>query len=404
MPKPPPIETDHEDGSWFLEAVGAKPQSPRASESLAELERENTLESERPSTDSDITHDEQPAPEVEHVSQTSEFVSFQGDPGTSTSSFDPIPPPPVAPQGVFDVPEPPELPDSDPPTGTMFAPIDETSLSRPLRTKRRFRWPVVFLVLTLIAIAAVAVVWVPRALEQQALTVRQHNYDASLAVRTYIPTSQAALDSITNPASSDDAVNASVSVISSLSSLGSDLDAAASEPLPISIPLVTPDSTSDLESLTQRSTLLAGDTTEIARRLGHGYVYRTSIPELLTPGDLPTEASGSAIDELTIRLASSLADDAGVVADLPDDSAFAPTLALASSTLEQYTQWQRVYLDALTAANDPAITDALDQFDALRDDLARSNTEDLLTLRSELDNRLVSLASGLDSHLADLSR
>ncbi len=404
MPKPPPIDTEHEDGSWFLEAVGAKPQTPQGSESLAELERENTLESERSSTESGTTPDAPAAPEVERASRTSEFISFHGDPGTSTSSFDPIPPPPVAPQGVFDTPEVQQLPDPDPPTGTMFEPIDETSLSRPLRTKRRFRWPVVFLVLALIAIAAVAVVWVPRALEQQALTVRQHNYDASLAVRTYIPTSQTALDSITNPASSNDAVNASVSVISSLSSLGSDLEAAASEPLPVSIPLITPDSTSDLESLTQRSTLLAGDTTEIARRLGHGYVYRTSIPELLTPGALPSEASGSAIDELTIQLATSLADDAGVVADLPDDAAFAPTLALASSTHEQYTQWQGVYLDALTAANQPAITDALDQFDALRNDLARSNTEDLLTLRSELDNRLVSLASALDTHLTDLSR
>ena len=403
MPKQPPIETGHEDGSWFLEAVGARPRSPRPSETLAALERENALESDLRSAESVMGLPEQDTHDADNARSESEFISFHGDPGTSTSSFDPIPPPPVAPPGLFRDSGTDEPLDSEALTGTMFSPIDETDLSRPLRSGRRFRWPAVILVLMLIAIAAVAVWLVPQAMEQQALTVRQHNYDASLAIRTYIPTSQEALDSVTNPESDGD-VGDAVPVISSLSSLGRDLSLAAVEPLPIAVPLLSLGSTQDLESLTQRSTLLAEDTAEIARRLGHGYVYRTSIPELLTPGDLPAEASGVDIDELTIQLASSLADDAGVVVDLPDDPAFAPTLALASSTLEQYTQWQVVYLEALSNADKDAVTDALSQFESLRQDLAQTNTEDLLTLRSELDVRLVSLASELDSHLVDLSR
>ena len=76
------------DGSWFLEAVGANPRQASSTEAVAELEAENSAPEDLVSVGVGAAE-----PDV-----TIELSSFDGDPGTSTSSFHPVPatPPPPA--------------------------------------------------------------------------------------------------------------------------------------------------------------------------------------------------------------------------------------------------------------------------------------------------------------------
>jgi len=394
MAKHRPLEAGFEDGSWFLEAVGAKPSPPRASESLAELGRDNAVP--EPSV-----AEFEPASLTGGSAAAPRTTFLDGDPGTSTSSFDPIPEAPPTPEGLF---EPVQGTATDTAQYRPADELDDTLLAPALQTKRRFRWPAIVFLIFLGSVGAAGFLWLPNVQEQQAFTVRQNNYDAAYSVRTHLPASQTALDSITNPNSSDSVIAAAIPVISSMSSRGAVLADVASEPLPVRVPFLTPASMENLETFTEQSAFLAADTSEIARRLNRGYVYRSSMPKLLVTGALPTAASTNEIAALSVRLASSGADDAAIVADLPDDPAFADTLALASSTLDIYGEWQEDYLNALTVQDADSASNLLRGLEVLRSDLAAATTTDLLNFRTEIDSRIVDLASSLDNHLENLSR
>ncbi len=392
MAKQPPQKPAQDDGTWFLEAVGAKPASPTPIEAVEELTRENEI--------ADLDAIEPPAPAPAAATPTPdariERIAFDGDPGTSTSTFAPIPEPPPPPSVLVDQP-----PIHDTAPEPEF---DQTLLSPPLRTRRRFRWPVAIVLIALVAAIGVAVIWLPSAADQEALAIRQTNYDATLAVRSYLPTVQDALDAVTNPASTNDRISASIPAISQLSSHASTLTDAARLPPPSLLPFVPSEPVDALIPLQERSSILAADVAEIARRLGHGYVYRTSIPRLLTTGDLPSEASTQQINSIAVDIAESLAEDAGVLGDLPTDPAFAEVSTAANRAVDRYGQWQDEYLAALATGDPEAASVLITEIATLRDDLITTNTEVLLAFRSEMDERILSLAVQLEEHLNDLAR
>ncbi len=390
MAKQPTTKPDHDDGSWFLQAVGAEPPAPTASEVVAELQRENT-QPDLPAVD-DTKH-----PSPRETNSEIEIVSFDGDPGTSTSSFAPIPVPPPTPPELSEVTT--EMDIISP--GQAF---DDTVLAPALRTRRRFRWPVAGFLVFAIAAFGVAALWLPRAVENEAFAVRQSNYDATLAVRSYLPTAQTALDAVTDPASTPDVLSASVPIISQLSSHATNLATTAQEPLPPRIPLVSSQAIDDLAPIQDQSAILASDASEVARRLGHGYVYRTSIPELLDTGDLPASASTQEINTIAILLASSLADDAALISDLPTDPAFASVLTRATQAQERYGPWQIAYLGALTSNDPETAAGLIAEIAAIKSSLAEENEATLLAFRSSLDGRIVSLAGELQAHLDHLTR
>lgn len=382
------------DGTWFLEAVGAMPKAPTPSEAIAKLEEENTLPGEMLVTaDVGATREE-------------DLVEFDGDPGTSTSSFHPVErqiptPEPAASHGA-DYSELDDLALAEAP-GPSPTPDDDTQLAPVLRSRRNFRWPIVIILLLLIGGVAVAALVVPRQVESAAVEHRQLFYDAAAGVRGYLPDSQGALDAITNPAADNAAVSAAVPTIAELDTRAFALQEAASEPLPTTLPLIPAPEVDALEPFQDRAVVLGASSSVVARRLGNGYVYRTSIPLLLQPGDLPTEAETQEINEISVRLAESLATDAGIVADLPDDPSFTATRVLAVETIDRYAEWQQDYLGALAGEDGEAATLLISEFDALLADLEATTTADLLGFRSTLDASIVELAGQLDRYLADVS-
>ena len=385
------------DGTWFLEAVGAMPKAPTPSEAIARLEEENTLPGEALVTaDVGATAD---VPRVE----------FDGDPGTSTSSFHPVPR--LEPDARR--PEATALPTADYSgldelaLAEMAAPSslsdDDTQLAPALRSSRNFRWPIVIILLLLIGGVVAGALILPRQIDAAAVEHRQMFYDTAADVRGFLPSSQEALDSITNPASDGAAVSAAIPTIAELDTRAFALQEAAAESLPATVPLVPAAAIEALEPLQDRAATLGASSSDLARRLGSGYVYRTSIPLLLQPGDLPVEAETQQVNEISVRLAESLATDAGIVADLPDDPGFITTRVLAVDTIDRYADWQRDYLDALTGEDPEAAEVLVAEFDSLVSALAATGMADLLEFRSTLDTSIVDLAGQLDRYLEDVS-
>jgi hypothetical protein len=398
------------DGTWFLEAVG-QTRAPTASEVIAGLEAENTLVDDPEISISIDDRDPESQPETEDSTAEADALvavnSFDGSPGTSTSSFDPVPPPPPLPAELTEELEPvaeaPFLADPPPEFAESDEPFDDTQLSPALRSRRRFRWPVVIGLLAAIAAVIAAALILPSRVENQALEVRQTYYDTAFSVRDYLPTAQSALDSITNPGSGDEQVASAVPTIAELDTRAFALEAATAEPLPGTLPLVPSGPIDELRPLKASGSALGSASSDLATRLGHAYVYRTSIPLLLDTGTLPIAATTQEINEISVRLASSLASDASIVADLPEDPAFDEVKAAATEATTQAADWQDSYLAALTAEDTDAAAALVAEMTTVRIDLQTLTADALIAFRTDADLVIVDLANELDTYLAEVS-
>ncbi len=412
MPKQPDMNREYEDGSWFLEAVGVKKAAPSSIESIAELTKENTLVDipvvapEEPPLERSL--DEPDVQTTDRLAETPverpnnvviEMTSFDGDPGTSLSTFDPVPELPPMPANIaIAIPR-----RRSPSPQTPSEPKDETSLAPAVRKRRLVRWPVIGALFGVLAIIAIAFVWLPRSADTAASATQQAYYDASLDVRTFLPTAQASLDIVTTASSTDAALGTVIPVVSELSTKATALATVAGEPLPSAPPVGASDAIDQLPPLQDRSVILAAESSEVARQIGQAYVYRTSIPELLVVGDLPTTATESEFNALSATLASSLAEDASVVADLPSNPAFDSIAQSASDAVAAYAGWQEDYLTALANGDPAAAASLISDIEAIRVDLLAETEQALLTFRDDLDGRIVSLSNEFDDHLDNLS-
>lgn len=392
------------DGTWFLEAIG-QTKAPTASEVVADLKAENTIDDDPDiSIDINTPADAQAEKPVEALVAA---TSFDGNPGTSTSSFDPVPTLP---------PPPPDLTEDLEPVGDdLFADtspseavdaedtFDDTELSPALRSRRSFRWPVVVGLVLAIALVAAAAIILPARVEDQALEVRQTYYDAAFGVRDYLPSAQVALDATTNPSSDSGQVAGAVPMIAELDTRAFALETATAQPLPATLPLVPSGPIDELEPLKDTGAILGAASSDLTRRLGNAYVYRTSIPLLLETGSLPIAATTQEINDISVRLASSLAADAGIVADLPDDPSFDGVKAAAGAAVTRAADWQDAYLKALIGEDTDTAAALVAEMTEMRIGLQTLTADALLVFRTEADLIIVNLASELDIYIASVS-
>lgn len=411
MAEHPQINKEREDGSWFLEAVGVKQPAPTSIESIAELERENALAEhpiiEQDEQPTDPASDDQPPDEssMPPVAESGdsdgdviEMTSFDGDPGTTLSTFDPVPELPPMPSNVA-VAIPPQRNIQE---DILSPTVNDSMLAAPLRTRRPFRWPTLGLALAVVAAIVLSIVWLPRAADGAAAATRTSYYDASLSVREFLPTAQASLDVVTNASSTDAALGTVIPVVSELTSHATNLAVVASEPLPRTFPFVPSEDVDELPPLQDRSAILASDTSEVARQIGHAYIYRTSVTDLLTVGDLPIAAGTEEINALSVTLAASLAENASLIADLPSSVAFDHVASSAADALGEYAQWQEDYLTALADGDAVAAEALVNDINVVRDALISETEQALTSFRDVLDDRIVSLSMEFDDHLASL--
>jgi hypothetical protein len=281
---------------------------------------------------------------------------------------------------------------------------NDMDLNPVLRTKRSFRWPAVAFGVFLIAVAVLAALWLPAALKQDAVGVKQSYADAALNLRQELPVGQSALDTITDPSSTSDELSATVPAISQLDSAARELAAAASEPLPRQIPVFPVDEITALGPLQDVAQIHAAQGSDIARNLGYTYVYRTTIPELLVDGSLPTSADVQEINALSIELASSLVNDSDALSDLPVTEATADLNAAAHAAVERYAFWQDEYLTALSEGSESAAASLIEEMEAITAGLLVQLDAALATARFEIDQQIVELAADLETYLEVLTR
>jgi hypothetical protein len=373
------------DGSWFLEAVGALPSAPTPSETVAALELDNTVTDISP-----VKATSEPEPEVAYEQA---IASFDGGTGTSTLAFE-------RPTEIID-----DIEETTPVPPTNESNAQASSqLSHVLRTRRSFRWPVVLFGILVIAVAAVAAFWLPAYFRQEAVATKQAYADASLALRTELPLGQTALDTVTDLSSTPEELSASIPAISQLDSVAHDLAVEAAEPLPRQIPVFPVRQIDDLDPLQDTAQINAAQGSDIARRLGYTYVYRTTIPQLLTTGDLPTTADVQTINELSVLLASSLVDDSNAISDLPTTEATSDVNDAAHAAVERFALWQDEYLTALAENDEDGAARLVLELDGITINLDSMLAEALGVARIDIDQQIIELAADLEKYLEELTR
>ncbi len=259
----------------------------------------------------------------------------------------------------------------------------------------------ILLVLVVVAVA-VALFLLPRAVQSEADALAA-DYSRSLTdLRNELPSSQTALASLTDPASTPEAVSASVPAIGDLNTRGTVVIGLATTPLPSTLVLVPRGPLEALEPTRTTMLILGAEAEGISGRLATTFTYRSTVPALFATPDLPIEADSAATDALSVALAESLAETARLVADLPPDPTFAETRDLATKASERYATWQLEYLDALREGDTDRAADLVVELDAARHDIAAALDVALGVVRSEVDPRIVALAGETETAISDI--
>ena len=370
--KQPQVPLPGNDGRWFLELAGVVESPPSPTETYTELE---TLESPPPFV----------ASESAAVTAGAAAVSgsLAADANGETSGGDTFVP--VAPRtddGLED-----------------WRPDDVS----PRLGRRGFgRWLAGALFVLVVAAVAVAVLMLPRAVQSEADALAA-DYARSLTdLRNELPDSQAALASLTDPASTPEAVSASVPAIGDLNTRGTVVISLATTPLPSTVVLVSRRPLEALEPTRTTMLILGAEAEGISGRLATTFTYRSTVPALFATPDLPVEADSAITDALSVALAESLADTARLVANLPPDPTFAQTRDLATKASERYATWQLEYLDALREGDTDRAANLVVELEAARDSIAAALNVALSVVRAEVDPRIVTLAAEAEAAISDI--
>jgi hypothetical protein len=141
---------------------------------------------------------------------------------------------------------------------------------------------------------------------------------------------------------------------------------------------------------------------DVAARIGRGYVYRTTVPELFSMPDLPVEADTGTINQLSVDLASVLADTSSLASELPEDPLFVPVKTAATEAAERFAEWQLEYLEALRSDDPEAANTLLSELADARDTIEHANAVALVTLGEEVNAEIVVLAGNIEETIASM--
>lgn len=228
-------------------------------------------------------------------------------------------------------------------------------------------------------------------------------YRTSLtAMRNELPTTQAALQVLTDPASSPDEVSAVVPAIGDINTRATVVVAQATTPLPSTLPFVPRTPLDDLEPTRSSMLILGAEAEGISGRLATTFAYRAAVPMLLATPQLPVQADSATVDQLSVDLAESLATTARLISELPTDPTFAATRELATTASERYATWQLEYLDALREGDTTRATALVTELGVTKSAIERELDRALQTVRSEIDPKIVELAAETEEAIAEI--
>ena len=370
--KEPEVPLPGNDGRWFLELVGVFKPAPSPTETYTELEAL-----------------EQPPPFV-----ASESAAVTAGAAAVSGSLSPDADGETAGSDTF-VPVAPRSDD-----GLDDWQPDDVS---PRLGRRGFgRWLAAALFVLVVAAVVAAVILLPRAVQNEADALAADYAQSLTDLRNELPDSQATLATLTDPASTPEAISASVPAIGDLNTRGTVVISLATTPLPPTLVFVPRDALEALEPTRTTMLILGAEAEGISGRLATTFTYHSTVPALLATPELPVEADSATTNALSVTLAESLAETARLVADLPLDPTFAETRDLATQASERYAPWQLEYLDALREGDTDRAADLIVELDTARDTITAALDVALGLVRTEVDPRIVTLASETETAINNI--
>ena len=355
------------DGQWFLEAAGVVDQPPSPTSSYTELKKLKAPAPVVPSESAAVT-----------AGTAAVSGSLAADEDAGEDTFVPV----------------------APPSGDSLPDWEPDAVSSRLGGRGYGRWVVVGVVVALIAAAAFAIYYLPRGVQEDADNLAATYTGSLTTLRNELPTTQVALQILTDPTTLPDAVSSTVPAIGDLNTDSNIVIRQATAPLPSTPPLVPRTPLEDLEPTRSTMLILGAEGEGISGRLATTFAYRSTVPALFATPDLPTQAESGTVDQLSVALAESLAETARLIADLPPDPTFAETRELATEASARYATWQLEYLDALREGDTARATTLIAELDAARNGIEISLNAALATVRAEVDPKIVSLAAETEEAIA----
>jgi hypothetical protein len=355
------------DGRWFLEVAGVVEQPPSPTSSYTELAELKA-----------------PAPVVASES-TAVTAGTAAVSGSLTADED-------VDEGTF-VPV-------APPSGDALPDWEPDAVSPRLGGRGYGRWVVAGVVVALIAAVGFAFYYLPRGVQDDADALAATYATSLTTLRNELPTTQIALQTLTDPTTSDDEVSNTLPAIGDLSADSRVVIRQATAPLPSTPPLVPRTPLENLEPTRSTMLIVGADGEGISGRLAITFTYRSTVPLLFSTPDLPTEADSRTVDQLSVALAESLAETARLIADLPPDPTFGETRELAAEASTRYATWQLEYLDALRQGDSARAATLITELDDARDEIEDSLNAALATVQAEVDPRIVILAAETEEAIA----
>ena len=357
------------DGRWFLEAAGVveQPGSPTSSYS--------------------VLRDLKPPPPVvasESAAVTASTAAVSGSLSAEEDADEDTFVPVAAPSND-------SLPDWEP-----------DAVSSRLGGRGYGRWVGAGIVIAVIAAIGFAAYYLPRGVQEDADALAATYRTSLTTLRNELPTTQVALEILTDPTTSQEEVSNTVPAIGDLNTDATIVIRQATAPLPSTPPLVPRTPLEDLEPTRSTMLILGAEAEGISGRLATAFAYRSTVPALFDTPELPTQAESSTVDQLSVTLAESLAETARLISDLPPDPTFSETRELAAEASARYATWQLEYLDALREGDTARATSLIAELDGVRDEIQNSLNSALATVRAEVDPKIVSLATETEAAIAAL--
>jgi hypothetical protein len=369
-----PPDLPGNDGRWFLELTGTVESEPTSTSSFATLENLEV--------------------------QAGVAVAVAAGKATATEDADE-----TGEMEITGATDTPTAPDAAVATSAAEGPLDDwqpDGLSRTLVKRKPFRWTVVAVILIVVLAIVAGVLWLPRAAENQATDLATSYSSALTDYRNALPETQAAVVVLADPESTDSEITSVIPATADLQGHANGVSTMAAEPLPSTLPFISRASFEALEPTRSSMVVLGRSGEDVAARIGRGYVYRTTVPELFSLPDLPVEADTDEINQLSVDLASVLADTSRLASELPEDPLFVPVKTAATEAAERFAEWQLEYLEALRSDDSEAAATLLSELADARDTIEHTTALALVTLGEEINAEIVVLAGNIEETIASI--
>ena len=283
---------------------------------------------------------------------------------------------------------------------TPFDDWEPDDMDRKIESGRPFRWTSVVAALAVIGLIVVGLVLLPSITRSRANDHREMMSTALWGLRTELPDTQASLRTATEPDSSVTALNDLSTQLTVLAAKSSAVDEAGRAELPSAPPFTSSAPIDELAPIQQRLEPLATTAQTIQRRISNLVEYRSLISRFMVLPELPTEADPATQADLRVVLASTQAESASILGELPSDVSLSTHLELAREINDLFGSWQIEYLEALRI-QDPVAAEALIADLTTRlDDLDTALITPLAQIRRQTDRDLIDLADAVDNVLA----